>query len=497
MTLVLSLLAILALLGLHRICKLQQLSPPPLRMPFIAAVTIPLLTLLGKIVSNGGLPVLVGSLTTAITLLWAFSIIRLLSWAILQLPAELGWWKPTAKILRDLITLAIITTVTLVVIHRDFQVNLVGLAATSAVVTAVLGLAAQETLKNLFAGISLQVDSPFEEGDWIDLGFTRGVVTSLRLMTTRIRVLDGSITVVPNSRITMEGLRRFKPDEPVGQMIDLGLDYGLPPRQAIQLLQRTLQHNRKVLRHPTPKVWVSAFADSSITYRLLTWQGSALELQPLKSDLLEQIWYALHRIDQSIPYPIRDIRTQPSPARLPSRDVNLKQKQRLLASTEIFGHLNENQLITLAQSATCQSFAPGETVVRQKERGDTLYIVVSGMLEVFQATGSNPSSGLPGQRVASLEAADIFGEMALCTGEARSASVVCKDECVLLEIERKHLLPLLEEHPEILERMGTIIAGRREQLKAIKENRAESRRLALISRMQRLFRLSGQDLWPK
>ena len=53
------------------------------------------------------------------------------------------------------------------------------------------------------------------------------------------------------------------------------------------------------------------------------------------------------------------------------------------------------------------------------------------------------------------------------------------------------------EHPEILERMGTIIAGRREQLKAIKENRAESRRLALISRMQRLFRLSGQDLWPK
>ena len=61
------------------------------------------------------------------------------------------------------------------VIHRDFQVNLVGLAATSAVITAVIGLAAQETLKNLFAGISLQVDSPFEEGDWVDLGFTRGI----------------------------------------------------------------------------------------------------------------------------------------------------------------------------------------------------------------------------------------------------------------------------------------------------------------------------------
>jgi len=63
--------------------------------------------------------------------------------------------------MRDLLTLAVITVMTMAVIHRDFRVNLVGLAATSAVVTTVIGLAAQETLKNLFADISLQVDSPF------------------------------------------------------------------------------------------------------------------------------------------------------------------------------------------------------------------------------------------------------------------------------------------------------------------------------------------------
>jgi small-conductance mechanosensitive channel/CRP-like cAMP-binding protein len=464
MTLTLSIVAILVLLTVHRVCKRQKLSPPPLRLPLIAAIGIPLLSKLAEIVSNGGLPVLQNSLAAAITLLWALSLIRILNWGILQIPAELGWWKPTAKILRDLLTLAVITVVTMVVIHRDFRVNLVGLAATSAVVTAVIGLAAQETLKNLFAGISLQVDSPFEEGDWVDLGSTTGVVTSLRLMTTRVRGIDGSITVVPNSRIAVEGLRRFKPKEPVGQMIDVGLDYSLPPRQAIELLQRTLQHNRKVLRHPTPKVWVSAFADSSITYRLLTWQASALELRQLRSSVLEQIWYALHRIDQSIPYPIRDIRTKPSPARLPSSDVTLDQKQ---------------------------SFGPGESVVRQGERGDSLYLVVRGTLEVFQAN-ANTSTRLPGRHVADLETSDAFGEMALCTGEARSASVICKSECVLIEIERKHLLPLLEEQPEMLETMGSIMAARRQQLKANQEQRAESRRLALIARMQRLFNLSKQ-----
>ncbi len=491
MTLTLSIVAIVALFSVHRVCQRQKLSPPPLRLPLIAAIGIPLLSKLGELVTDSGPPGLQNSLAAAITLLWALSLIRILNWGILQIPAELGWWKPTAKILRDLLTLAVMTAVTMVVIHRDFRVNLVGLAATSAVVTAVIGLAAQETLKNLFAGISMQVDSPFEEGDWIDLGSTTGVVTSLRLMTTRVRGLDGSVTVVPNSRIAVEGLRRFKPEEPVGQMIDLGLDYSLPPRQAIQLLQRTLQDNRKVLRHPAPKVWVSSFADSSITYRLLTWQATALELPQLRSSVLEQIWYALHRIDQSIPYPIRDIRTKPSPARLPSNDVSMQQKQKLLASTEIFAHLDDHQLEMLADLANCQSFAPGESVVRQGERGESLYLVVCGTLEVFQANANKPTR-LPGRHVADLEASDAFGEMALCTGEARTASVICKSECVLIEIERKHLLPLLEEQPKILETMGSIMAARQQQLKANKEQRAESRRLALIARMQRLFSLSKQ-----
>ena len=494
MTLVFSLLTIVALFVLQRVCRRQKLTPPPLRMPLIAAVGIPLLIAVGDMVGHNDLPLLQQSLTTAITLLWTFSLIRLSSWTLLQLPAELGWWKPTAKILRDLITLAVITAVTMVVIQRDFRVNLVGLAATSAVVTAVVGLAAQETLKNLFAGISLQVDSPFEEGDWIDLGFTKGVVTSLRLMTTRVRSLDGSLTVVPNSRIAVEGLRRFKPDEPVGQLIDIGLDYSLPPRQAIQLLQSTLQNNRKVLQQPHPKVWVSSFADSSIIYSLLTWQKSAPEMPQLRSDVLEQVWYALHRIDQSIPYPIvREFRDKPIAARLPSSEVKAHQKRLLLASVEIFSTLKPEQLAILADNANCYSFGPGETIVRQGDQGNSLYMVVSGTLEVFKADLTTQGSAMPGQKVTTLQNSDFFGEMALCTGEARTASVICRDECVLIEIKRRHLVPLLETYPEFLETMGSVIASRRGELEALRENRDDSRRSALLARMQKLFGLSAPN----
>jgi small-conductance mechanosensitive channel/CRP-like cAMP-binding protein len=487
MVVLLSLLAIVSLLGLRRVCDSRQLSPPPLRLPVIAAVAIPFLTLTVAILEQSPLTLLTQGLRTTISLLWVYSIVRLLSWALLQLPAELGWWKPTAKILRDLLTLAVATTITLVIVHRDFQVNLVGLAATSAVITAVIGLAAQETLKNLFAGISLQVDSPFEEGDWIDLGFTRGVVTSLRLMTTRILTLEGSLTVIPNSRVAVESLRRFKPGEPVGQSFEIGLDYGLPPRQAIALLEKTVRSNRKVLGDPAPKVWLKAFADSSITYRLLTWQNSALEQLQLKSDLLEQTWYALHRIGQSIPFPIRDIRNEPSPVLLPSNDVSEEAKQQLLARVDIFSHLRAEQLKRLAEQGRCQSYAPGESVVREGERGNSLFIIVSGSLDVLQARGDAL------HRVTTLEPTDIFGEMGLCTGEPRSATVSCREECVLLEIERHHLIPLMEEHPEILETIGTLMASRRRELRTNSQNRAETRRRALIGRMQRLFNITNEN----
>ena len=487
MALLLSLLAIVFLLVLQRVCLSRQLTPPPLRIPLIAAVAIPILTLVLASVELSSLGWLTQSVRTSITLLWVYGSIRLVSWAVMLLPSELGFWKPIPKILRDLLSLAVATAITLVVIHRDFQVNLVGLAATSAVITAVIGLAAQETLKNFFAGISLQVDSPFEEGDWVDLGFTRGVATSLRLMSTRIRTIEGFLTVIPNSRITIEGLRRVKASEPVSQSFEIGLDYSLPPRQAIELLKRTLTTNPKVLKEPSPKVWVSNFGDSAIVYQVLTWQTSAQEQRQLRSDLMEQIWYALQRIDQSIPFPIRDIRTKPSPAKLPSSTFDLESLQRLLAQTEIFSHFTSDQLRQLAQQAFCHSYGLGETVVLQGELGTSLYIVVSGSLDVVRSTSQE---GLV--HISTLTGSDVFGEMGLCTGEPRSANVICKEECVLLEIQRKHLIPLMEESPQILETIGTLMAQRRQRLHAMNQDRAETRRQALISRMQRLFTRTGE-----
>ena len=79
MTLALSLVAMVALLALKRVCKRQKLTPPPLRIPLIAAVLIPLLTALTRFMGDEGGQLVQKSLAMSISLMWAISLIRLMS----------------------------------------------------------------------------------------------------------------------------------------------------------------------------------------------------------------------------------------------------------------------------------------------------------------------------------------------------------------------------------------------------------------------------------
>ena len=70
--------------------------------------------------------------------------------------------------------------------------------------------------------------------------------------------------------------------------------------------------------------------------------------------------------------------------------------------------------------------------------------------------------------------------------------MICKEECDLLEIQRTHFIPLMEESPPILETIASLMAQRRQKLRAMNQEPAETRRQSLISRMQKLFTRTGE-----
>lgn len=460
----------------------RGLVSPPIRLPLVAIAV----WLIGSSVST---PVLPPELrpwwTTATVLVTSYALILLGGWALLDLPAALGWWGKPAKILRDLGVLAVGAALTAVVIQQQARINVVGVVTTSAVLTAVIGLAAQETLKDLFAGISLQLAIPFREGDWIDLLGVRGRVVSLTLMNTQVMGIDGVVQVIPNSKMAQEVLRRFGPAAPVGNRFRIGLDYGLPPAQARDLLLGVIRQHPTVLTSLESKVWIWSFDDSSISYELMVWQqGDGFgAIYQLRSELLEQFWYALHRAGHSVPYPVRELRPKRPPPPGPDEALSsLEQRQRLLRSNHLFAALNQEQINDLAALSLIRRFGPGETIVREGDAGDSLYQLVQGRVEVLKASPDGPA-----RSVARLESGQIFGEMTLCLDAPRSATVRALGECLLLEVSRQALQPLLHADASLLEELAVLVGARRAELERLEKETAPLPDNQLFERMRQLF----------
>jgi hypothetical protein len=291
--------------------------------------------------------------------------------------------------------------------------------------------------------------------------------------------MEGALVVVPNSRIAAEGVLRFTAGEKVGQIIEVGLDYGFPPRQAIELIESVVSQHKLVLKTPPPEIMVHSYAESAVSYEIRIYQASAPEMEELRSDLLEQIWYALQRIGQSIPYPVRVDRTTPAPVLLPSNAMDDVVIEDAIKSIDLFQNLNHIEIKELAKSARCETFAPGELLIHQGETGKGLFIVIQGELLVNQTMHSGVKKIL-----GTLHEKDVFGEMSLCTGASHSADIRCTTESVIVTIEKEDLLPIMKTKPQLIEHMGSLMARRENKNKhEINDNS----RLDLIKVMKQFF----------
>ena len=472
-----------ALLTLRALLKARDLPPPPWRLP-AAAVALqwlapPLAALLP--VASRQLVVLLDDLVGA------YALLVMLSWGVLQLPPSLGIGRAMPQILRDLLTLAVAALLTVLTLQQA-RVNLLGLVTTSAVLTAVIGLAAQETLKDLFGGLSMQIGAAYRVGDWVDLGDHRGRVKSITLMNTVLSSLDGAERVIPNSQAAAASLRRFRPHDPVGNRFTLGLDYSHPPAQAMRLLLEVAKHHPDVLSEPEPRVWIQAYGDSAIQYELLVFQREAGDgpTWRLRGELLEQLWYALNREERRIPFPVLELRQHHHAPPDPEEHTRNHPEWRatLLARNPLFANLSESERSTLAPLTRCLRFGPGETVVCEGEKGDCLYQVVSGSLEVSKQTAPGNPEAI---EVARLGPTAVFGEMTLCTDAPRNATVRTLTETVLLEVERSDLVPLLEANPGLLEQLGALVSTRQRELQRLSDAAAAEQTSWLIGRMRQLF----------
>jgi small-conductance mechanosensitive channel len=474
---------VILLVALWLICRRTKLAPVPLRLPGLAILIW---------IVHASLP---ASIAASENKLWldltlhlgqSYAALQLAFWLTLELPAPISWWPHPPKILRDLGALTIGAALTLIVLQRAADINVVGLVTTSAILTAVIGLAAQEALKDLFAGIMLRVDSPFEEGDYLELGDdVNGWVVSLTLLSTRLRHVHGALITLPNSMMWQKNMRRFSPKGPIARELHINLDRELPPNQATELLLKVAESCPSVLKNPAPEAIVYAYHDFANTYELEVWQEDPTDLgyDELRGEVLSQIWYALERIDQRVPYPITEFKRRLGSSGPESPvSYDLQDRMAILAKSPLFGQLTESQLGGISKLTRCIRFGHGERIIVEGDEGNTLYQIVSGKVAVIKKMQDGEL-----RELARLSAPAIVGEMSVFNEEPRSATIEALGPCVVLEVERDDLRPLLQHEPKVLEMLAAVISQRRAELLKLSSETKLQQEGSLLSKMRMMF----------
>jgi small-conductance mechanosensitive channel/CRP-like cAMP-binding protein len=384
-------------------------------------------------------------------------------------------------ILRDIL-LFIAFVIALMTILQQSGANLVSLVTTSAVLTAVIGLALQQPIANMFAGLSLQIDDRI------------GRVEKISFRATTIVTRDDDSVTFPNAYFMTHAVLNYsRPSEKHRMWCEVGIAYKHPPNEVKRVLEGALRDCEGVLPHPAPRVILRGFGDSGVQYAVLYWINDFGRDVLIESDVRTRIWYAAQRANLEIPYPVRTVHmhqiTAESEKAGEERDHDGRRSA--LAQVELFGKLEDAELDLIARGMKRRMFARGEVIVRQGDPGDSLFLIADGEVGVVLSVDGAE------RQVATLTGGDILGELSLVTGEARTATCIAVQDAHVHEIDHALFRKLLEGKPTLAEGFSAILSDRQHALEAERDglsaeaamHRRDETKKRLLGRIRSYFRL--------
>jgi small-conductance mechanosensitive channel len=390
------------------------------------------------------------------------------------------------RILRDLLIAFTYIIVAITLLSRS-GVDLTGIVATSAVITAVVGFSLQDTLGNVMGGMALQMERTIGVGDWIRVDQQEGQVVEIRWRQTSIETRNWDTVVIPNS-VLMKGNvlllgRRLGAPRQHRQWVYFNVDFRYAPTDVVETVETALRAEpiENVAGEPSPHCLVQDFKESYISYAARYWLTDLALTDPTDSVVRSRIYFALRRagIPLSIPAQSLFITEDDEHRRQRKRDEEIDQRVEALGQVELFHTLTEEERRALADRLIVAPFVRGEAMTRQGAEAHWLYIMTEGDAEVRVAIDGNLS-----KKVATLHAGDFFGEMGLMTGEPRTATVVAQTNAECYRLDKKSFQDILQRRPEIAEDISHILARRRVELEGVREGLNEEAKLKRMSRTQ-------------
>lgn len=387
-------------------------------------------------------------------MLLVISIIRFVAYMILK--TIRGAQSEAGSLVKTVLSVILYIVSFFIIFQTQYpDVPLAPLFTGSTILGIVVGLALQDTLGNLFAGIALQADQPFQVGDVVTMANRQtGVVEGVSWRGIKIRTFENKILVMSNSVMGKEMIEVAPRDNLNARVVFFNTEYAFSPAKTIQVVRDAARQVENVSNKIRPIVRIRNLAADGIDWEIKYWTEDYSKYNDTDALIRQRIWYAFSREKIKFAFPTRTLHIVEKEDEKTFVEYVSSVSDRL-QEVPLFAPLAEEEIERLAKGSTTRVYAPGEAIVRRGQEGNSMFVIVRGSVKVQIPENDHQKT------INKLHSNDFFGEMSLLTGQPRTATVIAEEETEVVQIKKTALKPLFEVNPALMKAICDLIEERR------------------------------------
>jgi len=396
-------------------------------------------------------------------------------------------------LIQYLVTTLVYLSATILIVGLVYGQSIIGLITASGAVLLVIAYSARAQIDEVFAGLAININAPFEKGDLIQLNDEWGYVKEIDWRSITYLDMDSNHVMVPNTKLAASKIRNLdRPRSLTRRVLYIRVEYNVPPRVVIEQCNAAMNECPHIVSHPWQFACYLDSDEKGMRYRIHFYVRHFDDWWFASDELMNAIWYRFARKgirfaqQRKLNFNSADEASRSLPDSAYD-DATWRSLVERFNQVPMFEGMTSKDMEELARSAQLHIIGPPEKIIRAGSKRSSMFLIASGSADVFEVD-ENENETL----MATVGESETLGLMALLTGSPQKTTIRAKEECAVWEISSDSLHALFDRKPEIMEEIAASVARWQAEeddaINAIAMNRQQEKRFI----QQRTDRLSNR-----
>ncbi len=335
---------------------------------------------------------------------------------------------------------------------KENGVSVTSIFTTSAILTAVIGLALQNTLNDIVAGIIITTENTLSIGDWIEYEGKIGQVTQSSWRYIKFMSLENELYIIPNRDITKNAVKILSTESSKAYFrVSFGLTYDNMPNNVMEITKAALKDVEGI---KNVSMFLMSYGDFAVNFDIKFLVEDISKVNIKRSEILTVLFYVFKRNNIEIPVQRYDIFFREY------KQQNISTIKNDLSSIELFNGFDENIIDYLSKEVIIDEYAKNEIMLNQSAENDTFFYIKKGSADVIVNNIS----------IAKLKEKQFFGEMSLMTGDLTTAAIKAVEDVVVYKIKKHIFHHIFKNNKKVIDLISEAITNRKIQLASLNKN---------------------------